>query len=107
VEQGIMGMIRKQLYIAPEHQRKLRALAARWHCTEAAVVRRAIERLDDDLAREIDRRLAEAGLLAPPPDDEDILTEEEEERLQEEIDAWVASLPEPLRLSDAVLEDRR
>ena len=37
-----MAMIRKQLYIEPEQQRKLQKLAARWGCTEAEVVRTAI-----------------------------------------------------------------
>lgn len=89
-----MRMIRKQLYIAPEQQRKLHDLAARWNCTEAEVMRAALDRLSVEapphpvpgrrgnvngpvhrgrsgVEDEIDRRLAEAGLLwTPPPDPE-------------------------------------
>jgi hypothetical protein len=105
-----MTMIRKQLYITPAQQHKLRTLAARRGCSEAEVMRAAIDCFDTDLASDIDRVLMEAGLLAPPlplKEGEEELTDEELEQLEAEIDEWVMALPEPLRLSDAVLEDRR
>lgn len=101
-----MRMIRKQLYIAPEHQRKLRALAARWQCTEAEVIRTTLDRLPDP-EDPIDRRLMEAGLLVVLPDDVATPSAEESEQLDREIDAWFAAHPAPLRLTEAVLEDRR
>ena len=104
-----MTMIRKQLYITPAQQRKLRTLAARRGCSEAEVMRAAIDRFDTDLASEIDRVLMGAGLLAPPPpleEGEKELTEEEDALLEAEIDAWAATLPKPIRLADAVIEDR-
>ena len=69
-----MRMMRKQLYLAGEQQRKLRKLAARWGCTEAEVVRRALDRLPDPDAS-IDDRLAAAGLLAAPLLDDDLPTD--------------------------------
>jgi methylthioribose-1-phosphate isomerase len=98
-------MIRKQLYITPEQEKKLRTLARERHCTEAEVVRSAIDRLPQYDNPAV-RLLAEAGLLVPPPDDEDIPTEEEMEQLEREYDEWLASRSEPLNLSDAVEQDR-
>lgn len=126
-----MERVRKQITISPEQQRKLQALATRWGCTEADVIRTAIDRLEtqepaeqvngvtaaprgplpyepsSEQAREMLTRLWNAGLLAPPPDDVEPLTEEELEQLEREADEWLASLPEPLYLSEAVIEDRR
>src|SRR5215472_12389324 len=99
-------MIRKQVYLAPEQQRKLRRLAARWHCTESEVLRSAIDRLADPESAILDR-LAEAGLLVPSPKEDDLPAPEEMERLEREYEAWVDGLPRPLGLSEAVLEDRR
>jgi hypothetical protein len=98
-------MVRKQLYIEDQQERKLQRLAEAWGCTEAAVMRTALDRLPDpeDSLRE---RLAAAGLLAPLPDDPD-LDDADLEELEREHDAWVATLTEPLGLSEAVLEDRR
>jgi uncharacterized membrane protein YccC len=104
-------MVRKQLYLEPRQQSKLRKLAARWGCTEAQVIRKALDRLPDpddasDLQRAIVARLAEAGLLVPPPDD-DAPMGEELEHLEREYEEWLDSLPGPLGLGEAVLEDRR
>jgi hypothetical protein len=97
-----MVMIRTQVYVSSEQQQKLRRIAARRGCTEAEVVRVAIERLPeyDDL---ITRRLAEAGILASEPDDDDLLSEDEAERLERELDKW-AERHGPLGLSQAVLD---
>ena len=102
-------MIRKQLYLADEQQRKIRRIAARRGCTEAEVVREAIDRLPepgDSLDDLVVARLAAAGMLVPPPDDDDPMSEEEAEQLERELDEW-AERHGPLGLSEAVLEDRR
>jgi hypothetical protein len=98
-------MIRKQLYIGSEHQRKLRRLAARWSCTEAEVVRRALDRIPDEEAS-IESILTAAGLLVPP-EEGDVPSEDELEKLEQEYEAWLDTLTEPLGLSEAILEDRR
>jgi hypothetical protein len=101
-------MIRKQLYLEPQQQQKLKRIASRRGWTEAEVVRRAIDQLPepgaslDDLVVE---RLAAAGMLVPPPDD-DIPTESEAEEMERELDAWLAERCEPLGLSEAVWQDR-
>src|SRR5919205_1156177 len=97
-------MVRKQVYVSAEQQQKLRRIAARRGCTEAEVVRTAIEHLpeyDDPITR----RLAEAGMLAPPPDDDDLLSEEEADELERELHAWQAGETEPIGLSKAVSDD--
>src|SRR5438093_9851084 len=99
-----MGMVRKQVYIRCEQEQKLKRVADARGCTQAEVVREAIDRLpeyDDPITQ----RLAEAGLLAPPPDDPDIPSEDEAERLEREIAAWDRQHG-PLGLSDAVWKDR-
>jgi hypothetical protein len=103
-----MTMIRKQLYITPAQQHKLRTLAARRGCSEAEVMRAAIDRLEGDVRSEIDRVLSEAGVLVPPPlgDDEARLLDDEDAQLEAELDAWAATLPQPVQLADAVIEDR-
>jgi hypothetical protein len=102
------AMIRKQLYISPEQNRKLKELAAQRRTTEADVLREAIERLpapkgESPLAAE----LRAAGLLAPKPP----LPPELQGLSDEELDALDAELWERLKhskatLSDAVLQER-
>lgn len=100
-----MVMIRKQLYIEPEQQRKLRSLAAQWGCTEAEVVRTALERLPDpDSAAEA--RLREAGILMDPPDDVPLLSAEELEALEQEHAAWLQRRGKPIGLLEALEHDR-
>ena len=99
-----MGMVRKQLYITQEQQRKLHTLAKERRCTEAEIVREALDHLpahDDPVIR----KLYEAGLLVPPPDDEEPVSDEELERLEQEYEEWLASMP-PFSLTDAVLAER-
>ena len=102
-------MIRKQFYIAPEQQRKLRSLAKRWKCTEAEVVRAALDRLEEPAEDAVLERLREAGLLVEPRNDPDLplKTPEEIAELERQWDEIVRSLPHPLGLAEAVLEDRR
>lgn len=101
-----MSMIRKQLYIAPEQQVKLRALAAEWNRTEAEIVRIAIDRLPMS-GNVVANCLAEAGLLAGVPVTAAALPPEAAEQLERTVDLWVAAKPERLRISEAVMEDRR
>ena len=100
-----MAMIRKQLYLADEQQRKIRRIAARRGCTEAEIVREAIDRLPE-FDDPVTRRLAEAGALVFPYDeDDDLPTEAEAEEIEREIAQW-ADEHGPIGLSQAVWEDR-
>lgn len=87
-----MGKIRKQLYLDPEQDAKLRDLAGRWGCSEAGVIRIALDRLAD-----ADLELEEL---------DEVLTDEEVEALERELDEWARGHPEPLGLSEAVFQDR-
>jgi hypothetical protein len=100
-------MIRKQLYIAIDQERKLRELAERWSCTEAHVLRLALDRLAED-DETLEGRLAAAGLLVTRgPNDDDLPTDRDVDALEEEYDAWARSRSAPVGLTAAVLEDRR
>ncbi len=99
-------MIRKQVYLAPEQQRKLRVLAARWGRAESDVLRVAIDRLPDPESS-VDERLLEAGLLMPPSPDDDVPEGEALAELERVQEAWSALHPQPLGLAEAVLDDRR
>lgn len=102
-----MAMVRKQLYMSDQQQRKVRRIAEARGCSEAEVVRQAVDRLpeyDDPITQ----RLADVGFLMHwPDDDDDPMTDAEAEQLEREMDEWLAEHPEPLGLSEAVLEDRR
>lgn len=104
-------MIRKQLYIGEKHEQKLRELAAKWECSEAEVVRRAIEELTDaekSLNEQINERLEAAGIIEPRRHFPDLPKDPEERRRQrEELERMIASHEEPIGLSEAVIEDRR
>lgn len=51
--------------------------------------------------------LEAAGVLLPSPQFEDPpMTPAELERLEHEVYAWLDALPEPLALTEAVIEDR-
>jgi hypothetical protein len=104
-----IAMIRKQLYLERRQQHKLRRIAARLRCTEAEVMRKAIERLpepEESLDDLVAARLAAAGILAPPPDVDDIASEAEAELLEQEVDRW-DKRHGPTRLGEAVLQERR
>ena len=76
----------------------------------SAEMRRAPDQLPDSegsLHEKVRAILSAAGMLAPPPDDPDPpLSEEEIEELERESDAWFAAHPEPIRLGEAIDEDR-
>src|SRR5438094_4092211 len=102
-----MKMIRKHLYLEPRQQQKLKRVASRRGCTEAEVVRKAIDQLpepDASLEDLVVERLAAAGMLVPPPDDADIPSEEEAEQMEREIAEWDRQHG-PLGLSEAVWQD--
>ena len=100
-----VGMIRKQLYSDPAQQKKVRSLAKRWGCTEAEVMRRALDRLPDT-EPVVAARSREAGLTVPPWDDDDLPGETELEAMERELDQILAETG-PLHLTEAVIEDRR
>jgi predicted DNA-binding protein len=100
-------MVRKQLYITQEQERRLKAAARREGRTEAGVVRELLEQLPEARVKatdetEIMRRLREKGLLPPakPP-----LSNEEYEALRHKLEAWAKTHPNP-RLAEAVIEMR-
>src|SRR6266508_2746675 len=61
-------MVRKQVYLKADQERKLKALAARRRCTEAELIREALDRLPDPTDDAVLLKLEAAGLLAPEPD---------------------------------------
>ncbi|MBI3972532.1 MAG: CopG family transcriptional regulator [Chloroflexi bacterium] len=98
-------MIRKQVYLGQEQNRKLKALAARRGCTEAEIIREALDNLPDPEG-DLLERLAADGLLAPKPDFPHLPHGEAARRFLEDYEAWLDAHPRDLRLSEAVLEDR-
>ena len=100
-------MIRKQIYLAREQDRKVKALAACRGCTEAEVIRDALDRLPDP-DRGVAEQLAAAGLLAPSGDDPDVPRGAAARALEMRVEAWLHNRPRLLKLglAEAVLEDR-
>jgi hypothetical protein len=101
-----MQMIRKQLYIEDRQQRKLHRLATQWGCSEAEVMRAALDRLPDPEAGVLEK-LEAAGLLLPPREEPDLPRGKAAEELNQELEAWLETQTEPLGLSRTVMEDRR
>jgi hypothetical protein len=98
-------MIRKQVYLEREQERKLKALAARRGCTEAEIIREALDRLSDP-DRSVEEQLAATGLLVPKRDDPAAPRGPAARTLEAEVEAWLAARPTSLGLSEAILEDR-
>lgn len=105
-EDKSVSMVRKQLYITSEQERKLRELAARWGCTEAHVFRVALDRLAD-ADESLDGRLAAAGLLVSPRTDDDVPTGRALEALERAYEVWASAEAAPIGLTEAVIEGRR
>lgn len=100
-----MRMIRKQVYLDPAQDAKLKRLAASENCTEAEVVRRAIDGLRDcQPQNDVVRRLREAGLLIEPTR-EPRMTDEELTRRLKELDEWCLRHG-PVGLAAAVIAER-
>src|SRR5919108_5564372 len=98
-------MIRKQVYLSREQDRKLKRLAAGRGCTEAEIIREALDRLPDPDGDVIEQLRAE-GILIPKPDFPDLPRGAAALREMEEFERWLDENPEDLRLTEAVLEDR-
>ena len=99
------AMIRKQVYLGREHDRKIKALAKRRGCTEAEIIREAVDRLPDPDGDFIEQLRAE-GLIAPKPVFPDLPRGKAAERERKKLEAWIARDIRDLRLSEAVDEDR-
>jgi hypothetical protein len=83
---------------------KVKRIAARRRCTEAEVIREAVDRIsepDGDLDR-----LRTAGLLMDVTGIEP-MDKDELEALECELEAWHVSRGKPLGLSQAVLDERQ
>jgi hypothetical protein len=97
-------MVRKQIYIPQAQNQKLKRIAAERHCTEAEVVRTALDRLPDPDGDDIEK-LRAAGMLLEvegiEPMDPAVLQE-----LERQIAAWHRARGKPVGLSQAVLDER-
>lgn len=99
-----MVMVRKQVYIEPEQEQKLRRLAAEWDCTEAQVVRKALDQLPDPNGTVLDR-LEAAGLRIQRPSGS-ARSREEIRSMLDQLDRMFEGRPS-LHLTEAVIEDRQ
>jgi hypothetical protein len=98
-------MVRKQIYLEREQDRKVKALAAARGTTESEVIRSAIDSLPDAEGSVLEQLAAE-GLLVPKRIDPTLPTGEELRKLEAKVEAWRSSLTEPIGLTEAVLEER-
>ena len=98
-------MIRKQVYLLQSQNQKLKDLAAVRGCTEAEVIRDALDQLPDP-GGSVRERLQAAGLLATMHFGDDVPTGQELAALEAELDAWLESQPGPIGLTEAVLAER-
>ena len=96
-------MVRKQVYLTPAQDRKVKTIAEQRGCTEAQVIREALARLPDIESDDPAAILEAAGLLAPQeqPEPGDLTPEELEAE-----HAWLASRTRPIGLSEALRKDR-
>jgi hypothetical protein len=96
-------MVRKQFYVTPDDDRKLKRLAREYRCSEAELIREAIGALpaaeDSGIAA-----LRAAGLTTEP--DGPRASDKELEEAEREWEDWLDSHPTPLGLSQAVIEER-
>ena len=98
-------MVRKQIYLSQEQNRKLKLIAAARGDTEAEVIRDAVDRLPDPEG-DLVQRLRAAGLLATVRVGDDVPTGEDLAELEAEVEAWLDGLTEPLGLTEAILAER-
>lgn len=52
-------------------------------------------------------RLRASGAIVAPPDDEDLPDDDSDEAIERDLEEWLASLPGPLRLAEAIIEERQ
>lgn len=98
-------MVRKQVYLERAQDQKLKRLASQRGCTEAELVREAIDQLPDPEGDWI-QRLVAAGVLMPRPP-MTAHTREMLENLEHDLDDLRQSLPSNLTLSDAIIAERQ
>jgi hypothetical protein len=96
-----MNKVRKQLYLDAGQQQKLRDYAARWGCSEASVMRIALDQLREHHLP--DGRSPDDLDL---DDGDEVLSDEQIDALEREIDQWAEAHPGPIGLSEAVIADR-
>lgn len=101
-----LSMIRKQVYLEREQDRKLKSLAARRGCTESELIREAIDQLPDPEG-DVVQQLAAAGLLAAKPKQPDEPDEKEAAELEAWFEEWCEQQETGLNLTEALLEDRQ
>ncbi len=99
-----MRMIRKQVYVTAEDDAKLKRLARQKHCTEAAIVREGIQLVPEE-GGSVREKLRGLGLLVEPPPGP-LLDPAETAALQARLEAKLRARETPLRLTDAVLQER-
>ncbi len=97
-------MIRKQVYLGEEHDRKVKAIARRRGCSEAEVIREAIEHLPEP-KKTLGELLQEAGADFLPADPA-LPVSEELARLEQEIERWAATIRPEDGLAEAILANR-
>jgi hypothetical protein len=98
-------MIRKQVYLEQAQDQKLKRLASQRGCTEAELVREAIDQLPDPEGDWIQRLMAAGVLMRRPPMTS--RTREMLESLEHDLDDLRQSLPPNLTLSDAIVAERQ
>src|SRR5437867_3433799 len=99
-------MIRKQFYLSEDQHEKLQRLAKARGCSEAQVIRAALDALPDPSGALVDR-LRAVGVLLPEHHDPDLPQGDKAEGMRQELEEWLATQTDPLGLSEAVIEDRR
>ena len=100
-------MLRKQVYLRREHDRKVKALAARRGCTEAEIIREALDRLPNPDGW-LDQLRAD-GIFAHTPAPRVSVEAADADAIEAErlaFEAWLDEERLDLRLSQAVDEDR-
>lgn len=99
-------MIRKQLYLGAATERKLKRLAAQWHCSEAAVVRKAVAGVPErpkTFDEELLERLVAEGIIAPQ--EGPVMTEEEAEEIERELEEIARANPYMGNPAELVFQD--
>src|SRR5688572_21035229 len=97
-------MIRKQIYLEAELDRKVKRLARRRYCTESEVIRQALVQVPDPDGDHIEK-LRAAGLLLEDKGVEP-MDPAELEALEKRLDEWSRAYGKPIGLSKAVLDER-
>ncbi|HEX3244117.1 MAG TPA: CopG family transcriptional regulator [Chloroflexota bacterium] len=97
-------MIRKQIYLAEDQDRKVKRLAAQRRCTEAEVIRDAVDQVPDPDGDDREK-LRAAGLLVDTSNF-DAPEGAELEAMKARLEKYFSSRDTPIGLSKAVLDER-